>query len=170
MKRFGFTLIELVIVILVLGVLLAFLIPWSTCSHRNARITNCGSNLSQLTKSMYNYSITKCPVEGSFPTGPGYTGGAFWTTLYSTKVIDDPKVLICPVMAATPANGTNTDYRGPRKDPYVLPASGALGCDKPGNHGSDPKVPMNWVARSGDVHKIPADTARWAEVLNQTSD
>lgn len=170
MVRREFTLTELVIVVLILGVFMVWLLPRIASVPGNSPITNCGSNLSQLVKAMYNYSITKSPIEGDFPSGAPYMGGAFWTTLYSTKEIDDPKILICPVMATTPANGTNTDFRGPRTDPNALSKDGILGCDKPGSHGDDPTVAMNWVAKSGDVHKTPVNAAKWLWVVAETRD
>jgi hypothetical protein len=164
----GLTLLEALILIVVLVVLVLLFLPPLAAPIKGGQVANCGSNLSQMCKSMYNYSITKSPLEGAFPDHR--FGSRFWMVLYETGEVDDPKVFICPVMAGTVPDGKNCDYRGPKSDPNPLDAKAPIGCDKPEMHGPDPKVAMNWVAKSGDVHKVPADAARWAEVLEATKD
>jgi hypothetical protein len=159
--------VELIVLVVLFGLMVALFLSALRPAKKGHQRT-CDTNLSQLTKAMYHYSITKSPIEGQFPSHR--TGGAFWLVLYETGELDDPSLFTCPVLGTTPADGKHTDYRGPKGDPNTALAGRALGCDKPGNHGGDPKVSMNWVALSGDVHKVPADAAKWGEVLRDTQD
>lgn len=160
--RRGFTLGELIVVVLVLSLLMCLFLPLAReAGFKNAKITNCGSHLSQLTRAMYEYSITGCAPEGSFPSGP--LGGEWWRLLHKNGAIDDRRVLWCPVAAANTTVGA-TDYWGPAVNPNTLGSGDAIGCDRPGNHGDDPDVALNWVAKSGDVHKTPASSPKWASI------
>lgn len=157
--------------VIILGFLSAIIIalpiisgPLGCCT----KTANCANNLSQLTKAMYNYSISKSPVEGAFPQNPtSARGGDWWLILQQTGEVEEARIFTCAVSGVRPAAG-KTSYRGPRVNPNAIASTDALGCDKPGNHGSDPDVAMNWVAKSGDVHVVTADASTWRRVLSQT--
>ena len=165
-QRRAFTLVELLVVIVILGILMALLLPAIAAAIKNAKITSDGSQLSQLAKSMYNYSITKVEPEGSFPQD---LGGNFWKTLYPKEVADH-KVFWCPVAASNTVVGA-TDYMGPDTNSNLLSASEAMGADDHPNkdlhgHTSDPDVAYNWVSKSGDVHKTPKSSPKWTSLLS----
>jgi prepilin-type N-terminal cleavage/methylation domain-containing protein len=166
MKRCGFTLRELLVTVILVSMAMAGWMVFQEATTIRCWRYRCGSNLSQLIKSMYNYTITKAPIEGEFPAHQ--MGGAFWLVLYETMEVDDPKAFVCPHDAATPTDGKHTSYRGPRVDPNPEGPHIPFGCDRPGNHDSVPDLDMNWVAKSGDVHRTPADAVRWKEILRAT--
>ncbi len=70
-SRTGFTLIEVILVVLVLGVLLAFFLPNVRRSRGAARRSQCKNNLKQLCLALHNYH----DYHGSFPSAMGGTGG-----------------------------------------------------------------------------------------------
>jgi len=63
--RRGFTLIEILVVIAIIGILLALLLPALTSARESARRTHCGNNLKQIGVAMAGYES----AAGSFPPG-----------------------------------------------------------------------------------------------------
>ena len=55
MKRTGFTLIELIVVIAMVALLIAILLPSLQSSRQNAKAVLCGSNIKQLTAGLFMY-------------------------------------------------------------------------------------------------------------------
>jgi len=64
----GFTLIELMTVIGIIGILIALLIPALAGARRAAQTTKCASNLRQLTNALVSYATE---FKGSFPPNVG---------------------------------------------------------------------------------------------------
>jgi prepilin-type N-terminal cleavage/methylation domain-containing protein/prepilin-type processing-associated H-X9-DG protein len=62
-RRFGFTLVELLVVITIIGMLVALLLPAVQAVRRNARQTQCLNNVKQLALAMVEYESAK----GQYP-------------------------------------------------------------------------------------------------------
>ena len=163
-QKKAFTLVELLVVIVILGILMALLLPAIAAAIKNAKITNCSNNLNQLAKAMYNYSISKAKTEGSFPTGASYTGKNFWLELQVQKEVEDVKLFSCPVGGITAAIA-DSHYSGATANSNTYKSNDALGADNRAldyhGHTGDASVAYNWVAKSGDVHKLPSDNTDW---------
>lgn len=66
MKRAGFTLVEILVVIAVIGVLIALLLPAVQAARESSRRTQCRSNLKQIALAINEY-VDRQGLEGRFP-------------------------------------------------------------------------------------------------------
>lgn len=71
LKRLGFTIVELLVVISIIGTLMALILPAVQSARAAARRTACGNSVAQLAKAMISYESQ----HGAFPSG-GW-GGAW---------------------------------------------------------------------------------------------
>lgn len=112
--RAGFTLIELLAAMLILGILMAFLLPQIPAAIDRARVTACKANLGKIGQGLlaYRAKYNRYPKQG---------GVAFFAALISDEVWDatqqDSKKLTCPGVEDNVLVPFNEDI--PRADWYV---------------------------------------------------
>src|SRR5262245_43443326 len=110
-RRGGFTLVELLVVIVIIGILAGLLIPVISIALNRARVANCASNLSQLYKTGMAYSATK---RGHWPS---LQGEELWLHFQKTAppllAGRQKEIYFCPRKGEMGVDGASTDYRGP---------------------------------------------------------
>jgi len=91
--RLGFTLVELLAVILIIGILFAFLTPMVNDAIRTSRVTACGANLQNIYSGLQMYYI-------KYKEMPKNGGVDFFAALISRQALENTKAnaekLTCP--------------------------------------------------------------------------
>ena len=87
----GFTLIEFLVVIAIIGILVSIILPVLGKAREFARRTQCASNLKHIGLALRMYANDQ---DGAFPAG-GSTGMESLGTLYN-KYISERKIFRCP--------------------------------------------------------------------------
>lgn len=94
-RRAGFTLIEILAVILIIGVLVATLVPMVTDAIETAKVTGCSGNLGEIHKALLLYEI-------KYKELPSESGVRFFAQMYSRKAIENTQTnaerLTCPAV------------------------------------------------------------------------
>lgn len=82
-KRAGFSLVELLVVISIIGILIALLLPAVQAAREAARKSACQNNLKQVALAMHRYDGAARRLPPALPVDHAYTTSAFvWTLPY----------------------------------------------------------------------------------------
>jgi len=164
-QRRGFTLVELLVVIVIIGILAGLLLPAIAHAIFRANVTACGRNLQQLYQMGTVYAASH---RGRWPTA---TGEELWLAFQKT---DPPlisegeaEICFCPVLARE-REIAQTDFRGPSVPVSKLTAANEpLGADKVGNHGE--RYGGNVLRRDGSILEVGLTDPLWDQCLHKLS-
>jgi prepilin-type N-terminal cleavage/methylation domain-containing protein len=141
--RAGFTAVELLVVMVVVGIAAAITLPALLRSARNQELVRCENNLLALHK-----AEAEARAEGRLPANA--TGGAYWAAVAPGH----EEWLTCPL-------SRHARYRGPAGNPTRLPMTYPIGGDAPGAHG--PGEGGYLLIKSGDIRACRERDEIWIE-------
>lgn len=111
LRRAGFTLVELLVVMAIIATLAALVVPMVFSAQETANRTECANNLKAIGEALIQYKTQK----GKRRFYPRYDGKKFVVALYRSGILQDAKVFICPSTADDNSDGM--DYGGVNSDP-----------------------------------------------------
>ena len=151
--RRGFTLVEVLVVISIMGILVGLLMPALAMAREQARQTHCLNNLRQLAMGLVMFKEESGPED---PVG----GWAPWiSTLYKANITRDAELYICPS-----DNSEGTDGSKPQWDATGYIAS-PFGSPAPG----DPRVAVDYTTQFRETDDLPSNKTGHAWTYNVDS-
>ncbi len=138
--RRGFTLVELLVVITIIGILVALLLPAVQAAREAARRLQCANNLKQLALGLHTYHQSNriFPPGMTFPPGETYQTstnfGPNWVMLI-LPCIEQSALLAAFNLAVPISNSANRDQRGTSLALLLCPSDAGKGVKYAGAAG-----------------------------------
>jgi prepilin-type N-terminal cleavage/methylation domain-containing protein len=160
----GFTLVELLVVIVIIGILAGLLLPVIGHAIFQAKVAACLNNQQQLYKLGTVYASSH---KGSWPSAKGED---LWLSLRRMvpPLIEGEQAKILHCMVLDPElTEEETNYRGPVVTFAKVGAVEPLGADKPGNHGDQHGGCV--LYKDGSVQVRELADPKWEECASKLS-
>ncbi len=163
-RRRGFTLVELLVVIVIISILAGLLLPIIAGALDSTRRANCAHHLKQL------YAVGQIYATSHKGRWPSVRGEELWLS-FQTGVppllaAKHAEVCLCPVRQEPDRRG-ETDYRGPVLPHAKYQGVDPIAADKTGNHGEGQGGCV--LFNDGSVQEHGPDDAVWQDCLIKLS-
>lgn len=157
-NRNGFTLIEILVVVVFLTMVASLVLPAMSRASRFSKLEQCRANLSTL------FTAHEIYFNGS-DADASLRGRELWYELTTTRppLIKKRRTLICPLVERPDAPGIQ--YWGPAKDVTKMEPGDFLACDDVENHGPRGHVGGSILLKSGEV--LTKDDMTWRRAVLQ---
>ena len=168
-NRKGFTLVELLVVIVIIGILAALLLPAVAKAIGQAKVATCASNQRSLWQMQHIYMAK---FGGRNKVMPTDVGSAFWLKLKdpAIKLIDSTgeDIFTCAVLGSG-LTGV-CEFRGPTPNVNTKKDGEFVGMDQDQNHDSQSSTPSaNAIRKSGDVFEVVSGSGEYSSAQLETA-